>query len=186
LAGAREVEGVEVHLLWVGDIVYFFNAWVGHGGWWVVCWVGGARLQVGLVCLWSSVVIVVFDQLVLALCVCRISIYEAVGGKSGGCGMRSELESQANVVKSKPNPIDFQSGGQVRDQSTVQLLHRLVDQRYSIISGTYDRKTSTTINPTRHDSTIRNLTTNRIGAKTYARKDKSTVKPIQYIIIRSV
>ena len=39
--------------------------------------------------------------------------------------MRSELESQANVVKSKPNPIDFQGGGQVRDKSTVQLLHRL-------------------------------------------------------------
>jgi hypothetical protein len=36
LAGAREVEGVEVHLFWVGDIVDFFNAWVSHCGWWVV------------------------------------------------------------------------------------------------------------------------------------------------------
>ena len=39
LAGAGEVEGVEVHLLWVGDIVYLFNAWMGHDGWWVVWWV---------------------------------------------------------------------------------------------------------------------------------------------------
>jgi hypothetical protein len=34
LAGAREIEGVEVHLFGIGDIVYLFDAWVSHCGWW--------------------------------------------------------------------------------------------------------------------------------------------------------
>jgi hypothetical protein len=37
LAGASEIEGVEIHLVWVGVVVHFFDSWMRHNCGLFVC-----------------------------------------------------------------------------------------------------------------------------------------------------
>jgi len=97
LAGAGEVEGVEIHLVGVGDVVDFFNAWMRHcgggggGGGWCCGWcsVGEARecLLFG-----PRQKVIRICQSVARRC-SRPSSFDlcAVGVKSGSCGMRLSL-----------------------------------------------------------------------------------------------